>query len=260
MLKMLSRVSVELVVFVAIITSIVSAASATEDSWLGPEFSVLQKVYDDCLNRDDFTGCLKGRALVALDKAINQDSISVVDGIFMEKQNETDVEKTPEFADARVLNDLTGIDRQLMEKISTFLRTHVLKVDLSEERGGGGFGGSKGGLGGGGIGNKNKLKPKKASRYIIAALLAAIGIAGPLGLKAIAVIAAKALLISKIALTIASIIALKKIYSSDAPRETQVQVFANDHRRIGRPARYRSPITKSTEPYRHYSDYSSRRH
>lgn len=100
---------------------------------------------------------------------------------------------------------------------------------------------------------------KKASRYIIAALLAAIGIAGPLGLKAIAVIAAKALLISKIALTIASIIALKKIYSSDAPRETQVQVFADDHRRIGRPARYRSPAkTKSTEPYRHYSDYSRR--
>lgn len=72
MLKMLSRVSVELVVFVAIITSIVSAASATEESWFGPEFSVLQKVYDDCLDKDDFTGCLKGRALVALDKAISQ--------------------------------------------------------------------------------------------------------------------------------------------------------------------------------------------
>lgn len=97
---------------------------------------------------------------------------------------------------------------------------------------------------------------KKASRYIIAALLAAIGIVGPLGLKAIAAIAAKALLISKIALTIASIIALKKIYSSDAPRETQVQVFADDHRRIGRPARYRSSSmkNKSTDPYRHYSE------
>lgn len=71
MLKMLSRVSVELVVFVAIITSIVSA-SATEESWFGPEFSVLQKVYDDCLEKDDFTGCLKGRALGALNKAISQ--------------------------------------------------------------------------------------------------------------------------------------------------------------------------------------------
>lgn len=78
MLKMLSRVSVELVVFVAIITSIVSAASATEDSWFGPEFSVLQKVYDDCLDKDDFTGCLKGRALVALNKAISQVRYSIL--------------------------------------------------------------------------------------------------------------------------------------------------------------------------------------
>lgn len=76
----------------------------------------------------------------------------------MEKQNETDIENTPEFADARVLNDLTGVDRQLMERISTFLRTHVLKVDLSEGRGGGGgFGGGNKGGGGGG-GNKNKYK------------------------------------------------------------------------------------------------------
>lgn len=97
---------------------------------------------------------------------------------------------------------------------------------------------------------------KKASRYIIAAILGAMAIVGPLGLKAIAAIAAKALLISKIALTIASIIALKKIYSSDPPRETQIQVFADDHRRIGRPARYRSSSIKrkSTDPYRHYSE------
>lgn len=72
MLKMLSRVSVELVVFVAIITSVISASTA-EESWFGQsEFSVLQKVYDDCLDKDDFTGCLKGRALTALNKAINQ--------------------------------------------------------------------------------------------------------------------------------------------------------------------------------------------
>lgn len=75
----------------------------------------------------------------------------------MEKQNETEVEKTPEFADARALDGLTGVDRQLMQKISTFMRTHVLKVDLAEGRGDGGFGGNKGG---GGFGNKNKLKRK----------------------------------------------------------------------------------------------------
>lgn len=77
----------------------------------------------------------------------------------MERQNDTDIEKTPEFADARALNGLTGIDRELMQRINTFLRTHVLKVDLSEGRGGGGGIGGGGGGGGGGIGGgKNKIK------------------------------------------------------------------------------------------------------
>lgn len=55
---------------------------------------------------------------------------------------------------------------------------------------------------------------KKSGPYIIAGLLMAMGIAGPLALKALAAIAGKALIISKVALTIASIIALKKIFSS----------------------------------------------
>lgn len=55
---------------------------------------------------------------------------------------------------------------------------------------------------------------KKSGGYIIAGLLMAMGIAGPIALKALAAIAGKALIISKIALTIAGIIALKKIFSS----------------------------------------------
>lgn len=104
---------------------------------------------------------------------------------------------------------------------------------------------------------------KKSGRYIIAALLAALGIAGPLGLKAIAVIAGKALLISKIALTIASIIALKKIYSNDHHHETQVQVLAGDHRRngvYGRPSKHKKTPSTSMDPYRYYNDYWGAHH
>lgn len=55
---------------------------------------------------------------------------------------------------------------------------------------------------------------KKSGGYIIAGIVLAMSIAGPLALKALAVIAGKALIISKVALTIAGIIALKKIFSS----------------------------------------------
>lgn len=58
-----------------------------------------------------------------------------------------------------------------------------------------------------------------------------MGIAGPLGLKALAFISGKALIISKVALTIAGIIALKKIYSSDSHHESSIQVHASEHNR-----------------------------
>lgn len=58
-----------------------------------------------------------------------------------------------------------------------------------------------------------------------------MGIAAPLAMKAVGLIAYKALVISSVALTIAGIIALKKIYSSDHHDETTFHVASGDHRR-----------------------------
>ena len=107
------------------------------------------------------------------------------------------------------MSGLTGLDKALVQSVDKFLRTHTVKVDMSEARG----------------------KGKKSYKYIIAAMMTAMGIAGPLGLKALAAIAGKALVISKVALTIAGIIALKKIFSSDHHEETSFQVHAGDHNR-----------------------------
>lgn len=57
-----------------------------------------------------------------------------------------------------------------------------------------------------------------------------MGIAGPLGLKALAFISGKALIISKVALTIAGIIALKKLYSNDSHHESSIQVQEHNRR------------------------------
>lgn len=61
------RLAVEVLVLVSLITSIVTASE--ESSWFGSEFSVLQKLYDDCQDKNDFSGCLKGKALTALSRA-----------------------------------------------------------------------------------------------------------------------------------------------------------------------------------------------
>jgi hypothetical protein len=55
--------------------SVKSAQSAGSDSWLGSEFSVLQKVYDDCQDSNDFASCLKSKALIALSRAIEMVSV-----------------------------------------------------------------------------------------------------------------------------------------------------------------------------------------
>ncbi|XP_059617713.1 uncharacterized protein LOC132262457 [Phlebotomus argentipes] len=261
---MSNRWQVELLVFVALITSIVSASS--ESSWLGPEFGIIQRVYDDCQDKNDIVGCLKGKALSAISKAVDQESLSVLDGISFVKQNET--EQTPSIAEGRFLNGLNGIDRALVQKLDKFFRSHTLKVDLSEARQGGhgglggghghghlGGGGGGGGLGGGGGGLG---AGKKYGRYVMAALLTAMGIAGPLGLKALAAIAGKALVISKVALTIAGIIALKKIFSSDHHEETSFQVHASgDHNRrntyLVRPVK--SSSAQYVDPYRYYYEH-----
>lgn len=39
---------------------------------ISPEFAVIQKVYDDCHDTEDFVKCLKGKALNGISRAIEQ--------------------------------------------------------------------------------------------------------------------------------------------------------------------------------------------
>lgn len=203
-----------------------TVASQTSNSWLGPEFQIMRRVYDDCQAKNDFISCLKHKALTGLSRAIEQDSIKIVDGVVLEKQNHTEEESIlSALTDARAFNSLAPLDRALLSKIDKLVRTHSLKVDMGTAR-----------LGGGNDEGQHEKKTKKKEggghvKYVIAALLTAMGIAGPIGLKALAAIAGKALVISKVALTIAGIIALKKLFSHDHHEETSFQVHAGEHNR-----------------------------
>ncbi|XP_075149975.1 osiris 21 [Haematobia irritans] len=244
-----------------------SSTTTSSSSWLGPEFQIIRRVYDDCHVTNDFMSCLKQKALNGLGRAIDQDSIKIFDGVILEKQNETEKQSIlGVLADARALNNLAPLDRALLSKVDKLVRTHALKVDMSVARYGGEDGG--GGGGGGGHGKEGKHKKDKGGghvKYVVAALLTAMGIAGPIGLKALAAIAGKALVISKVALTIASIIALKKLFSHDHHEETSFQVHAGDHNRrstyVIRPVPKTAGIPAATgetpvvDPYRYYYEY-----
>ncbi|XP_052861350.1 uncharacterized protein LOC128268332 [Anopheles cruzii] len=233
----------ELLLVVALGTASFAAATAggcswrASSSWFGGEICVLQKVYDDCHETSDFSECLKQRALTTISRAIDLDSIQLVDGVSLVKQRtsgstgEQGADNGPiaGLSDARSLEGLSGTDQSLLRKIDQFLKSHTISFDLSEARG---------------SGNK-----KNGSRYVIAALLTAMGIAGPIGLKTLGAIAFKALVISKVALTIASIMALKKIFKADHHEETSFQVHTgHDNRR----ATYFVRPVRGNDPYRYY--------
>ncbi|XP_014095175.2 uncharacterized protein Osi21 [Bactrocera oleae] len=234
--------------------------AATANSWFGPEFMIARRVYEDCQEKNDFIGCLKQKALTALSRALEQDSIKIVDGLVLEKQNSTEKESIlSSIADGRALSSLSSIDRALLAKIDKLMRTHALKMDMSQGRGHGDDDDN------GGHSQKNKNKDGGHMKYVIAALLTAMGIAGPIGLKALAAIATKALVISKVALTIAGIIALKKLFSHDHQEESSFQVHAGDHNRrstylirpVNKPHQPTASggVSQYSDPYRYYYEY-----
>ncbi|XP_052862581.1 uncharacterized protein LOC128269219 [Anopheles cruzii] len=214
--------------------------STQQQPQLGAELNVVQKVYDDCQDKQDFAGCLKGKALTAISRAIDMESIPLLDGIALVKQEQAENVTVPLLTEARALSGLTAIDRSLLDKVEQFLRTHVVRFDMRQDEAAA-------------RGNKQN----KHHRYLIAAFLTAMGIAGPIGLKALAAIAGKALVISKVALTIAGILALKKIFAHDHHEETSFQVHASGHdnRRtayVMRPSKVAAAA--GVDPYRYYYD------
>lgn len=65
---------VELLFVLAISSSVLAASVSkkSDDDQGGKDLSIIQKVYDDCESKEDFTGCLKGKALTAISRAVDQ--------------------------------------------------------------------------------------------------------------------------------------------------------------------------------------------
>lgn len=69
---MYSKLFVQVFFALTISTAVFAASVAKKDDEEIKELNVLKKVYDDCESQDDFTGCLKGKALTAISRAVEQ--------------------------------------------------------------------------------------------------------------------------------------------------------------------------------------------
>lgn len=173
------------------------------------EDNLLDSIYSDCLEKDTLT-CIKHKVLSYADKVNSASEIAITDGI--------EITKTAEPSDsARSLSDDASLIDVIINKVQSFLDSHTLKIELNgkdlarqfsdfteEERG------KKGGLIARIIGKKlMKILGPFISIFGIKALFV-----GKIVIFALALIAKKALIMSKIALLIAGFLAFKKFFGN----------------------------------------------
>ncbi|CAG9760717.1 unnamed protein product [Ceutorhynchus assimilis] len=182
------------------------------------DFRYLFKIYQECSSQD-VSSCLKLKLLAALDRASRSYNLNILDGVTFVKDPNADVKNEAPKTEAEIEANLP---RSLGEKDEALTGLIFSKIKLpsssdiarsfSEEEGRG----KKGKKGGGAM----MLLPLILGGTLV-----------PLALGALALLAGKALIISKLALVLAGIIGLKKLLSGQSGHHDSghVEVISGHH-------------------------------
>ncbi|XP_053681920.1 uncharacterized protein LOC128732653 [Sabethes cyaneus] len=232
-------------------------------SYLG-EIRYLYKTYNDCANSDVST-CLKMKLFTILDRvARSLKDFKISEGIKFVRDQEVPIDSTPVKTEAQLEQELPrsmdekerSLNSMLFDKVLSFFQTHTLQVkfpsseeikrSMDEVRAGGG------GLGGGGYGGGLGNKDKKNGHWIMIPLLLGSTLV-PLAFGALALLAGKALIVSKLALALASIIGIKKLISSGGGHHESAHEVVVSGGHGGSWGRIGSPQGLAYNGYGHYA-------
>lgn len=200
------------------------------------ESDIMDSIYNDCLRKDSVS-CVKYKLFNFVDKVLGaRDQYALTEGVT--------VVKTPNSPDntggaPRAISADDSVESLLLNRVSNFLQTHTIKVELNgadivsavsstgralEDVSDSLFGDDNTSV------EESRGKKKKAAK-ILGPILALVALKAaallPLLLGAIALIAGKALLIGKIALVLSAIIGLKKLLSQE--KHVTYEVVAHPH-------------------------------
>ncbi|XP_044750391.1 uncharacterized protein LOC123310797 [Coccinella septempunctata] len=253
-----------LVIFFVIIRSVVLS------SYVDPEEIIVRRAIQKCTESPSRFSCFADKAASVLENYINS-NVTLFDGIKLQRNGEP----LNNLSDSRSLSPLARFTTTLYN----FLDTHTVSLDLTDEgrskkkkdndeeldkaTGGGGggggsllgglsgFGGSGGGGSGGGGSKGGMMSEVKYAKYAFMVLLGIFGLTGPIFMKTMAVIAAKALIASKAALIIVGSVALKKIFQKEHEKPVvKVHTIHEDEHEDEHDRVYQNQI-----PYSYYADY-----
>ncbi|KYQ59790.1 hypothetical protein ALC60_01175 [Trachymyrmex zeteki] len=213
--------------------SVIEQQSVTLTDRAKYEEELLRKLNSKC-SQNDISSCVMLKLVTYMNKLLKKASIELTDDIEIRKTSQTS-EDVITFEAGRSKDDEIQILDLVANKVYTFIKSRSIKwrilpeddivVSASEDE--------TGSLNLGlsieradrpvqeGRGKKNNMGP------LIAAAVLKIGLIGGLAFKALALLVGKALLLSKIALLLASIIGLKKLFSQG--KHVTYEVVAQPH-------------------------------
>jgi Protein of unknown function (DUF1676) len=220
-------------IFLATVSALPAEETRGSRNAVGTDNDLMDSIYTDCLRKDS-VNCVKYKLVSFVDKVVGaRDTFALTEGVTVVKVPGTEQEGGA----PRAISGDETIESLIFSRISNFMNTHTIKVELKgsdvvnavsstgralEDVSENFFGDDEQG--------EARSKKKKAVK-MLGPLLAMMALKAaallPLVLGAIALIAGKALLIGKIALVLSAIIGLKKLLSQE--KHVTYEVVAHPH-------------------------------
>ncbi|XP_022827676.1 uncharacterized protein LOC111357285 [Spodoptera litura] len=170
---------------------------SSDDNILG-DLKLAYETYKDC-SGSDISHCLKRKLAKTLSRLTKAEELNILNGVTITKDNNVQImekeEAIPRGMDEGSLNNL------ILDKVVNFMRSHTLQVKFPTEDETDALSDDQG------RSRRKKLAPLLAIPLLIGGMMV------PLAFGALALLAGKALIVSKLALVLAGIIGLKKLLS-----------------------------------------------
>ncbi|CAH4036959.1 unnamed protein product [Pieris brassicae] len=169
------------------------------------EFGIkyIMRVYEDCQN-SDIIPCLKRKAILFFDRAAKMDSIPLIDGVEAVKLSNVDLPSENEILPRSLGSKDEALSEILWNRIAAFANSRSIQLSLPKVTGEELNKGVEEGRG--------KMKKMMGMMMMGAAMKMAAMI--PVAIAGLFILAGKALIVSKIALLLAGILALKKLIAA----------------------------------------------
>ncbi|XP_037814797.1 uncharacterized protein LOC119605643 [Lucilia sericata] len=212
-----------------------SSSSSTSPSNVWKDLSMVYRLYQQC-SAENLSICLKVKLLTGLEKVFRSaKKVKIMEGIQFVKADDSELPTKPLLSEQELEANLPRaleakeqvLTNMIFKNLAGFLQHHTLQIKFPDVR-------PDDSLSANTVEGRKKKDKKGGGAYIMIPLLLG-GTFVPIAYGALAMLAGKALIVSKLALVLASIIGIKKLLSGGGKESShEVVVSSGGHSGWGR--------------------------